>query len=773
MRANNKSEVTWTGRAGIAKSLPVLVVIVGSFISFTGFFMIGNREEANILAEFQEEAKNHTAALQKSLDDKLQKLNSIVHFYKASVSVDRDEFSEFVEPFLESAATDALGWVPRVTDSQRESFEKKAATRGLKDFMIFEFNDDGKPVPAAKRDEYFPIYYLSPEKKITQEFGTILGYDFMSIANRVASMNYSRDTGKPSISEKLPLPTDKERFGFLVFFPIYKTGTPTGSIEQRRENLDGLVIGVIRIKDLIEESLGFISTRGVEIQLFDLDAEEDKSFIYGYIPGESAESINTPKTASDHRNDKFQYEERFSVADRKWLIKSCPTPALTSLFKTAEPWSLLITGHILTAIIAAYLIVSAKRTAAIEGLIELRTSELNTELNEHKSTEQALRSSELQFRSLVENIPGAVFRCHVHPPWEVEHISNAVGEIMGYPATDFLEGKLTIADIIIPSDYKMVEESVSECIKNKKPHVLEYGIYHADGSVRYLHERGSIIYGKDDEPLYIDGVIVDITDRRKNEEERERLLRAIESKNKELQSIVYIASHDLRSPLVNIMGFSDELKLCCDELKDLIKSETLTDDDHKKIEKLLDVSIPQSLGFIGSGTNKINMLINGLLQVSRAGSISIEIEPIDMNPIINNVVENVNFHARELGATISVDDLPPCQADEPMTNQVFSNLIGNALKYLDADRKGQIKVTGKVEGNNCVYCVWDNGIGIPDQCVEKVFEIFHRLNPSDAEGGEGLGLTIVTRILDRLNGSIRVESKFGEGSKFYVTLPNG
>ncbi|MBW8014940.1 MAG: PAS domain-containing protein [Planctomycetes bacterium] len=771
MKTDNISEVDHTGRTGMVKSLPVLVVIVGSILSFTGFFIIANREQSNIRAEFQKESENHTAALKKSIDDKLQKLDSIVHFYKSSVSVERDEFSDFVEAFLASEAISALGWAPRVIDSQRESFQKKAYEEGLEDFMIFELNEEGKPVPSAQRKEYFPIYYLQPEKEITQEYGTLLGYDLMAIDNRVDSLNYSRDTGKPSISKKIPLPTNNEKFGFLVLLPVYKTAAPTGTIEERRQNLEGFVVGLIRIKELIEESLALISTRGVEIRLFDLHADSKKTFIYGYVPGQSAQTDTSPKASADLQNNKFQREETFSVADRKWLIKSSPTPALISLFTTAQPWGFLIGGHILAVIGAGYIIITAKRTAAIEGLVKLRTSELNTELNEHKLTEEALRTSELQFRTLVENIPGAVFRCEIHAPWKMAHISNAALDITGYPADDFLEGKINFGDITIPSDYKMVEQEITESIKNKTPHEIEYGIYHADGSIKYVYERGVAIYDTNGQPLYLDGVIVDITDRRKNEEERERLLRAIETKNKELQSIVYVASHDLRSPLVNIMGFSDELKICCEELKDLLSSDILTGDDKKEIKKLLEDSIPQSLGFINSGTNQINMLINGLLQVSRAGSVSIAIETIDMNSLVSNVVENVIFRVRELGASITIGDLPPCQADGSMANQVFSNLIGNALKYLDPERKGQINVTGIIKGNNCVYCVEDNGLGIPEQSVEKVFEIFHRLNPSDTKGGEGLGLTIVTRILDRLNGSISLESKVGKGSKFYITLP--
>lgn len=774
MRANGRNGFSRIRYGSRWKCLPLVVIVAGSLLSFTVFFMIVIREKASLQTEFRREADNHTAALEESIRDKLLILNSIVHFYENSVSVERQEFSDFVMGVLRPSAMDTLAWVPRVTDLQRNQFEKKAAIEGLNDFSIYELDEEGEPITAGIRDEYFPIYYLSPDLTLQKEFGQLFGYDFGAIASSIALMNYSIDTGKPSLSEMVTLPTNKNKFGFLVFLPIYKTGTSIDSVQERRKNLDGFVVGLISIKEFIEESLGLVSTRGVEIQLFDLDSDNQESFIYEYIPEQSAESEPHHKADMEHWNSDFQYKKNLTVANRKWVIKSYPTPALVSLFKTSESsWGLLITGHILTLFVAGYMIITAKRTAAIERLVQLRTNELNTELNEHKLTEEALRGSELQLSSLVENIPGAVFRCEVHPPWKMTHISNAVAEISGYPAGDFIDGKINIAEIIIPSDYRMVEELVSKCVKNKTPHILEYGIYHADGSIRYVYERGNGVYGKDGEVIYIDGVIVDITDHRKNEEEREHLLRTIETKNKELQSIVYIASHDLRSPLVNIMGFSDELKICCEELKGLLTSGTLADSEDKQIEELLEKSIPQALSFISSGTNNINMLINGLLQVSRAGSVKIDIKSVDMNEAIKNVVENVSFHARELGADITIEDLPPCIADEPMANQVFSNLIGNALKYLDRERKGKITVTGKIEGSNCVYCVSDNGIGIPVQCIEKVFEIFHRLNPGDTEGGEGLGLTIISRILDRLNGSIRVESEFGLGSKFFVILPKG
>lgn len=131
----------------------------------------------------------------------------------------------------------------------------------------------------------------------------------------------------------------------------------------------------------------------------------------------------------------------------------------------------------------------------------------------------------------------------------------------------------------------------------------------------------------------------------------------------------------------------------------------------------------------------------------------------------------MEFQIKDTGAELTIEDMPNCLGDGDMINQVFSNLIGNALKYLDPDRKGKIHISGRIEDGNGIYCVTDNGIGINPAHQGKIFELFHRLNPADTTGGEGLGLTIVTRILDRLNGSIRVESEPGNGSKFFVSLP--
>jgi len=240
----------------------------------------------------------------------------------------------------------------------------------------------------------------------------------------------------------------------------------------------------------------------------------------------------------------------------------------------------------------------------------------------------------------------------------------------------------------------------------------------------------------------------------------------------ELQSIVYISSHDLRAPLINIDGFSGSLAGNCVKLQKLLVNEDISENVKDDVLELIEETIPEDLQFITEGTKKMKALIDGLLQVSRVGTVEVEMGNLDMNEIVENIISNVSFRAKEKCATVTCqNDLPPCYADSSQINQLFSNLIDNSIKYLSPERKGKVRISGYSENGVSYYSVKDNGIGIDKQHQQKIFEVYHRLNPSDGIEGEGLGLTIIRRILDRYNGSISLESTQGEGSEFFVTLP--
>jgi len=255
-----------------------------------------------------------------------------------------------------------------------------------------------------------------------------------------------------------------------------------------------------------------------------------------------------------------------------------------------------------------------------------------------------------------------------------------------------------------------------------------------------------------------------------NEKVREELLKTLEFKNRELQDIVYSASHDLKSPLVNLSGFSGHLASTCEDLQRLM-NDIGDEDSQTKIKMAIEDEIPLSLGFITSSVDKMRVLIDGLLRVSRIGTVDIEIADIDMNALLGEVRGAMEYQLQEHVNVFEAGDLPGCRGDVDLLNQVFTNLIDNAIKYRDPSRDTIIEVDGKVVDGKAVYCVRDNGKGVDKPYQGKVFEIFHRLDPEEDAAGEGLGLTIVTRILDRLGGEIRLESAEGKGCSFYITLP--
>lgn len=249
-------------------------------------------------------------------------------------------------------------------------------------------------------------------------------------------------------------------------------------------------------------------------------------------------------------------------------------------------------------------------------------------------------------------------------------------------------------------------------------------------------------------------------------------------KNEELEQVVYVASHDLRSPLVNIDGYSKELEFSVNDLNTLMSSDKLaqavagTPKLKEELGYILDEDIPESLKFIRTSASKMDNLLSGLLKLSRSGRAALKFQLLDMNDLMARTVEAMEFQVNAANVALTVESLPPCMADSVQVDLIFTNLLDNALKYLDGSRSGAIRVSGNVEGAYAVYCVEDNGIGIENTFLEKIFEIFHQLDPNQ-NTGEGLGLTIVKRIVGRLNGAISVTSKIGKGSRFYVSLPAG
>jgi signal transduction histidine kinase len=237
-----------------------------------------------------------------------------------------------------------------------------------------------------------------------------------------------------------------------------------------------------------------------------------------------------------------------------------------------------------------------------------------------------------------------------------------------------------------------------------------------------------------------------------------------------METLMHVISHDLRAPIVTIQGFCQELTMACDRLKTLFEEEALSDTVRDHINPLVTQDIPEAVRFIRAGVDSVNTVTSGILRLIRLGQMNIQWERLDVNRLMMGIVSSMEFQLKKKGVVLQIEDLPDCMGDEVLVTQVFANLIDNAQKYLEPSRSGEITISGKIVNGRAAYAITDNGIGIPSEQHATIFRLFNRLSPLQGKG-EGLGLAIVQRIIDRHQGQIEVESVPGNGTTFHVFLP--
>jgi signal transduction histidine kinase len=247
--------------------------------------------------------------------------------------------------------------------------------------------------------------------------------------------------------------------------------------------------------------------------------------------------------------------------------------------------------------------------------------------------------------------------------------------------------------------------------------------------------------------------------------------------NEEIQRFAYIVSHDLRAPLVNIMGFTSELETATRTIAGYVERRLAIDAASApadvavaEVSAAVREDLPEAIRFIKVSTAKMDRLIAAILKLSREGRRVMAPEHIDMAAFLRGIADSLQHQSAASGSEIVVQAVPDLAADRVMLEQVFSNLLENAVKYLLPGRPGRIAISGRLAGGMAVYEVTDNGRGIATRDRERVFELFRRAGDQRVPG-EGIGLAHVRALVRRMGGTISCESREGVGSTFRVTLP--
>jgi PAS domain S-box-containing protein len=314
-----------------------------------------------------------------------------------------------------------------------------------------------------------------------------------------------------------------------------------------------------------------------------------------------------------------------------------------------------------------------------------------------------------------------------------------------------------VAARIMADDMPQIDAAVKATLESGRPYDVEYRIMLPDGSIRWLVSRGRLHRSADGAPQDMQGVIMDITERKQvqllvaQREAEARRAEALARSNEELQQFAYIAAHDLQEPLRMVASYTQLIG--------------------QRYKGKLDADADDFIEFAVDGARRMQALISDLLAYCRVETAGKPLAEVSSREAFDEAVRNLEGTVADNDAVILCDQLPRVMADRTQLIQLFQNLVGNAIKYRTPERPEVHVSANRGDGNEWIFSVRDNGIGIDPKYSERIFLMFQRLHSRDEYSGTGIGLTLCKKIAERHGGRIWVEPNTGPGSTFHVALP--
>lgn len=361
-------------------------------------------------------------------------------------------------------------------------------------------------------------------------------------------------------------------------------------------------------------------------------------------------------------------------------------------------------------------------------------NELRARVRAHVEMARIRRESNARYRELAEQVSDGIFVADAQGRYIDSN--EAAAAMLGYTREELLT--LSVPDVLERGELERLPEQFE---------LLKTGL-RVQGDWRFRRKDGSVfvgdLIGRQFPDGHMQGVVRDVTQRRRAEEE-------LRCANRDLEQFAFTASHDLQEPLRSIM----------------IYSELLT----KNYLGKLDGDAVEFLDYVRNGASRMEVLIRDILTYTRVTSLEKPVKPEDAAAALEAALANLAGVVSEASAQVSAGDLPSVPVHKTHLQQLFQNLVGNAVKYRRSGVPPLIRIAAGRQGDKWQFSVEDNGIGIEPEYQERVFRMFKRLHTGTEYSGTGIGLTICQRIVERYEGRIWVESEPGRGSTFYFTLP--
>jgi PAS domain S-box-containing protein len=837
--------------------------------------------------DFIHTASERASVITKAIDHNCLVLESTRSFYVADdKGVRRDEFHTFVQPFFSHmVGLQALEWVPRIPDANRDQFEAAVRYEGFRDFQITEKGPDGRLRRAARRAEYFPVCYVEPYRGNEPA----LGYDAVSSPVRRAALERARRLGTVGATTPLiPVQDIDGRRVILLSLPVYENGRAATSAANGRPQVRGFVLGVFRPDQIVEDVLKSLDAAGIDIYVCDSPTPSSRHIAY-FHPARTRRrgGARAPAAEIDDPNGIFLVTE-LMIGKQRWSLLMLPTPAFIAARTTWRPWSVSGAGLIFTMLLTAYVLAITDRNQQITRLVKERTARLQEseqrlhkmadsaqdaiimidpagcvsfwnaaatrmfgytvvealgqdahalvappryrdryarglarfraagtgaamghmmelgglrrsgeefplelslstvlidgqthaiavarDVSERRAAEDAIRQNEEKMRFLAANVPGALFQFYARPNGKlgIHYFEGQFRDLAGLQGsteqlfTRFVEG-------VHPQDRQRFIDSIREVVADVKPWNFEGRFVLPSGETVWW--SGASTPCRRENELVFNGMLSNITDRKRAEQELRGYATALESANKALEEAKSVAesatrakseflanmSHEIRTPMTAILGFADILRdnvsdpVCIDAI------ETVRRNGHYLLE-----------------------IINNILDLSKieAGKLHKDMNACSAVAVVADVASLMRVRAERTGLTLVTEFSGPIpqaiQTDPTRLRQILINLVGNAIKFTESGGVRIVTHLCREPGTTPLLQidVIDTGIGMSAEETVRLFQPFTQADTSTSRrfGGTGLGLTISRRLAEILGGNIRVQSQPGKGTTFSVTIDPG
>jgi PAS domain S-box-containing protein len=366
------------------------------------------------------------------------------------------------------------------------------------------------------------------------------------------------------------------------------------------------------------------------------------------------------------------------------------------------------------------------------------------DVTDRKKFELELREREHQYRALFEQSKDAV--AIVDMTGAIKRANQQAAEMFGF-TLDELVG-MNPTHLVVAEEVSESADVIAALRSGEKVPTYERKFQRKDKSVFTAEVNVAFVYDTLGNPSHIQSIVHDISARKAAEEERMQLLAKLQIANRDLQDFAYIISHDLKAPLRGISS---------------VMSWLTSDYSH-----LLDEDGRELIALLNGRVERMEQMINGVLEYSRVGRDAEKRIAVDLNRLVGEVKADVDPEERV--EVIIETPLPTLVIEPTRIRQVFQNLLDNAVKFIDKP-EGEIRVGCKPQDDCWVFWVQDNGPGIEQRHFERIFQIFQTLTPRDQMENTGIGLSIVKRIIELYEGEIWLESTIGKGSTFFFSLP--